>query len=304
MELFHNAKTVKLRSRHKKYLLADDNQVTVVQERHGGSVRARWTVECVQSAEGVGLVRLKSCYGKYLTATDEPFFMGVTGKKVHQTTPKKLDSSVEWEPIGDEMQVKLKTRYGNFLRANGGVPPWRNSVTHDVPSRTHTQGWILWNVEVLEVLEVNEKRKPSPEKQKGDGNVEEKEKSYGSDSKSFSIKSPRFSRMESSDSVPGTPSKNEGRVIDYNIVDDEGKVVNDGTEVQSIHFKGHTLEELKQSLEEETGLADVAVCARNPLNGKLYLLRLSLPPNHVKMHVFLVPLTSEVTEELGTPSSP
>ncbi|MCI20033.1 hypothetical protein A2U01_0041194, partial [Trifolium medium] len=45
---------------------------------------------------------------------------------------RRLDSSVEWEPV----------RYGNFLIANGGLPPWRNSVTQD---------WILWDVDVLEI---------------------------------------------------------------------------------------------------------------------------------------------------------
>ncbi|RHN41155.1 hypothetical protein MtrunA17_Chr8g0363011 [Medicago truncatula] len=46
------------------------------------------------------------------------------GQKVIQTLPRRLDSSVEWEGA----QVKLKTRYGNFLRGNGGLLPWRNSV--------------------------------------------------------------------------------------------------------------------------------------------------------------------------------
>lgn len=58
------------------------------------------------------------------------------------------------------MNVKLKTRYGNYLRANGGVPPWRNSITHDVPSRSHTQEWILWQVEVLDVYPPEEEPAP------------------------------------------------------------------------------------------------------------------------------------------------
>lgn len=148
MELFQRAKVIRLRSHHDKYLLADDDEETVCQDRNGSVKNAKWTVEFVEHSVGL---RFKSCYGKYLTAANVPFLLGMTGKKVLQTLPQRLDSSLEWEPVREGVQVRLKTRYGQFLRANGGVPPWRNSITHDIPHRTATQDWVLWDVDVVEI---------------------------------------------------------------------------------------------------------------------------------------------------------
>lgn len=46
--------------------------------------------------------------------------------------------------------MKLKTKYGKFLRANSGLPPFRNSITHDIPYRH--QDWILWEIDIIELL--------------------------------------------------------------------------------------------------------------------------------------------------------
>lgn len=148
MELFKRALEVRFRSHHDKFLLAEEDEESVCQERNGAVKNARWTVEIGENRK---FLRFRSCYGKYLTASNESFLLGMTGKKVVQTLPKRLDSSVEWEPIREGYQVRLKTRYGQFLRANGGVPPWRNSVTHDIPQRTTTQDWILWDVDVVQI---------------------------------------------------------------------------------------------------------------------------------------------------------
>jgi hypothetical protein len=151
MDLFARAKAVRLKSHHDKYLYADEDEVRVTQDRDGASPNARWTVERVPHSPGV--LRLRSRCGRYLMASNEPFLLGMTGRKVLQTAPAaRPDSSVEWEPVRDGFQARLKTRYGHFLRANGGLPPWRNSVTHDVPHRTATQDWVLWDVEIVEVL--------------------------------------------------------------------------------------------------------------------------------------------------------
>ncbi|KAL2557005.1 protein of unknown function-containing protein [Forsythia ovata] len=197
MEIFKRANTVRLKSRHNKYLTADSNEESVIQDRFGSSKSVYWTVEFVQGVESV--LRLKSCYGKYLTASDETFLLGMTGQKVVQTMPRKLDECVEWEPIIDGiMQVKLKARYGNFLRANGGIPPWRNSVTHDIPYTHHE--WILWEVDIIETRPDSPPKVPRSDPSGGD---------LGS-ANSFHLPSSNFNRFGSFDE---SPKKSEGQNV-------------------------------------------------------------------------------------------
>ncbi|CAH8363850.1 unnamed protein product [Eruca vesicaria subsp. sativa] len=157
MEFFHNAKAVRMRNVHEKYLMADEDEETVTQERNGSDKRARWTVEPVRGSFEV--IRLRSCYGSYLTASRERFLLGATGRKVVLSKPSGLDSSVEWGPVREGSKVKLKTRHDHFLRANGGLPPWRNSVTHD--SRRSSDSF-LWDVDVVEILVETTSPAPAP----------------------------------------------------------------------------------------------------------------------------------------------
>lgn len=107
MELFQKTKVVKLRSHLDKYLVADDDRETVRQSRNGSSSRARWFVETIEGKNQS--VLLRSCNGTYLTASDAPFLLGMTGKKVLQTVPDKPsgDWSLQWEPIRDGFQVRI-----------------------------------------------------------------------------------------------------------------------------------------------------------------------------------------------------
>ncbi|KAI6685901.1 hypothetical protein NL676_031814 [Syzygium grande] len=260
MEFFRNARAVRLRSRHDKYLVAEEDEESVAQGRDGSSPSARWSVEFVLNSDSV--FRLKGRYGKYLAASNQPFLLGMTGRKVVQSLPRRLDSSLEWEPVREGTHVKLRTRYGNFLRANGGLPPWRNSVTHDVPHRTGTPDWVLWDVDVVEI-----------EVQSPHGDA------------------PRRSRPIL---MLGRPRNRKGRTIYYHIADENGNVEGEGMEGYSLNFKGNTVEELTRKLEEETGMQGIFVCSRSPLNGKLFPLRLQLPPNISTMHVVVVPSSSAV----------
>lgn len=295
MELFHKAKAVRLQSHHDKYLTAEEDEESVTQDRNGASKNAKWTVEFVDKTDNV--IRLKSCYGKYLTASNQPFLLGMTGRKVLQTVPNRLDSSVEWEPIREGHQLKLRTRYGHFLRGNGGVPPWRNSVTHDIPQRTKTQEWVLWEVHVVEILAHDPAPAPVPVNVPP---VVAHSDSFASESSSptttittGSSKSLGFSRQESSDSLVNSPPKmGDGRLIYYHITDEFGEI-EEGTEGLCITFKGNSVEDLTKRLGEETGLEEITVCTRSTLNGKLYPLRLQLPPNNANMNVIILPSSSK-----------
>ncbi|KAI8527258.1 hypothetical protein RHMOL_Rhmol12G0061700 [Rhododendron molle] len=96
MERFHNAKAVRLRSNHNKFLSAEEDEISVAQDKRGSLKNACWTVEF--SSESKSEIRLKSCYSKYLTASNKRFLLGMTGHKVLQMDGF-LDSSMEWQPI-------------------------------------------------------------------------------------------------------------------------------------------------------------------------------------------------------------
>ncbi|XP_027360448.1 uncharacterized protein LOC113868769 [Abrus precatorius] len=289
MDFFYRAKAVRLRSHHEKYLLAEEDEESVTQDRHGSSKSARWYVEYVPEYDNI--IRLKSCYGKYLTASNHLFLLGMTGHKVLQTQPPRLDSSVEWEPIKDGGRVKLKTRYGNFLRANGGLPPWRNSVTHDIPHRTVTQDWILWDVDVVEIHVNSPVQRPSAPPLPLPDSVHDH-----TNAPSPLTVSASFSSQQSNDRNGWSP-KVEGRTIYYHIAEDNGEVLDADMQGYSLNFKGNGVEELTRKFEEETGLEGVIVCNRSPLNGMLYPLRLQLPPNNVTMQVVLVLPMSKVARD-------
>ncbi|KAG2534508.1 hypothetical protein PVAP13_9NG068108 [Panicum virgatum] len=242
----------------------------------------------------------------------------MTGRKVLQTAPARPDSSVEWEPVRGGFQTRLKTRYGHFLRANGGLPPWRNSVTHDVPHRTATQDWVLWDVEVVQVLTPGPERAdsapvmmpdspPAPElRDPPPAPHHRPSKSYAAPPPPPTLEpdaprpGPRLSKLESSDSFSAPLHKVEGRAIHYHIADDLGNV-DDGAEGHSLTFNGSNLEELAQKLQEETGLDDIIICTCSPINGKLTPLRLQLPPNNAAMHIVLVQESSKVVKTFPWP---
>ncbi|KAL8518828.1 hypothetical protein ACS0TY_009977 [Phlomoides rotata] len=285
MDLFFHAKSVRLKNCHDKFLTAEEDEETVTQSRDGSSKAAKWAVEYVGSSDN--FIRLKSCYGKYLTASNQPFLLGMTGRKVLQTVPTRLDGSVEWEPVRERGAVKLKTRYGQFLRANGGLPPWRNSVTHDIPHRTSTKEWVQWEVHTMEIL--SPAVRPAPPLVVG--KVDSFSSEYDSPVATLASKLASFSRQEPDNSLVSSPPKgSDGRQVYFYIADENGEI-DEGFEELCITFKGYEVDELRTRLEDELGIDGISVCGR--FNGKLYPLRLQLPPNTTSMHVVVVPPSSQ-----------
>jgi len=101
-----------------------------------------------------------------------------------------------------------------------------------------------------------------------------------------------FWSFQSDDSMVYSPPKPDGRLIHYRVADQHGNV-DESEEAKSFLFKGHNVAELTQKLEEETQLLDIFICTRSPLNGKLFPLRLQLPPNNQEMQIVVVPSTSK-----------
>ncbi|XP_073107277.1 uncharacterized protein [Elaeis guineensis] len=282
MDLFHRARLVRLRSHLDKYLMADEDEKHVFQDRQGACYNVRWAVELVEGRHP--WVRLKSRHDLYLTASNEPFLLGIAGRKVIQAAPTRLDSSVEWEPIREGFQVMLKTRAGRFLRANGGLPPWRNSVTHYTPHRSIAPTWILWDVHILDIT------LPSPSTSPTVALDPPPEPDRVSQSSPSDV-SLGLSKTESSSSFSGSLHMVEGRTIHYTVADDNGHL-DESVEGSSFIFNDLSVKQLTQKLEEETNLSDIIVCHRNSANGELFPLHLALPPNNAAMHVVVVRASS------------
>lgn len=88
--------------------------------------------------------------------------------------------------------------------------------------------------------------------------------------------------------APATP--NDVRRIFYTVAEDDGRVLaHDDETFGSFLFKGHSLAELTEALQLETGIDDdIILCMRNPLTQKLYKMRLQLPPNKAPLSVVIV----------------
>ncbi|KAF1877645.1 hypothetical protein Lal_00040362 [Lupinus albus] len=209
---------------------------------------------------------------------------------------RRLDSSIEWEPIREGVQVRLKTRYGQYLRGNGGLPPWRNSITHDVPHRSATANWILWDVDIVELRpqqkEKGKKFKPKPKPTPitpPDRFVYSTPPNPSPSSCGFSMPIEDLEKIELRNhkdeiSYDCKSLVKEGRIVLYDVGNKNGDV-NDTHKETLFTFK----EQYSDWSGTKSETYDLYVSCCNPSNAKLYPLLLQLPPKDSDMHVVVVP---------------
>ncbi|KAK1440825.1 hypothetical protein QVD17_06657 [Tagetes erecta] len=157
MELFQNDMIIRLKNNQGRYLVAQQDEESVSKSRDGSTKNAQWKIE-IHDEESV---YLKSCYGKYLTASNQPSIPGLVARnlKVIQTLPEKKNTSHLWLPVSlsdpqEPHSVWLTTLHNTYLRAHCGPPPLGNMITHDVlrndmPNPRNKR--ILWYIEIVDM---------------------------------------------------------------------------------------------------------------------------------------------------------
>ncbi|KAI3520820.1 hypothetical protein L1887_10272 [Cichorium endivia] len=157
MNIFQDDMIIRLKYGKDRYLIAEQDEESVSKCREGCTKNAQWTIE-VNDEESL---YLKSCYGKYLTATNQPSMPGMIAKhlKVTQSLPERKNTSHQWLPVsqspvgksnpGKQYSIWLKTPHGSYLEAHTG----RNLITHDLLRRKGCNPLnkkILWHIEIVE----------------------------------------------------------------------------------------------------------------------------------------------------------
>jgi hypothetical protein len=93
--------------------------------------------------------------------------------------------------------------------------------------------------------------------------------------------------------TPRSPSRGSRRIF-FTVADAHGKYST--LREESFSFKGNNVNDLKQELLVHTKMEeDILVFLRNESDGKVFNLRLTLPPCNVSMHVVVARVNSEGT---------
>ncbi|KAL5202250.1 hypothetical protein ABZP36_013202 [Zizania latifolia] len=305
MELFENARSVRLKSHLGTYLCAmDDGGGEAVS--HGYRRNCRGTVWAVETA-GEDYIRLLGQRGLYLCATELPAALdGRRGSaaccRVIQGLPSTPnDGAFLWTPRRDGEHLTLTGLYGRLLRARFGQTPQENAVTVD---REVVPDECSWVVEVVPA-EAAPPMTPWPlpcRAQSCDARLE----ATTSDTASSAFV--RFYSAKELKTKPDEPTTEEppcrpvARTIFYNTARDDGSVddFDEGT-WKFFTFSEQSLAALRRRLEEETQRQDFVVCRRRGAAPPLFPVVLDLPPGNRDMEFILVLESSKVESDLQLP---
>ncbi|PWA71098.1 actin cross-linking [Artemisia annua] len=121
MDIFRNDMIIHLKNVQDKYLIAQQDEQSVSKSRNGFTKNAQWKVE-VNDEDSL---YLKSCYGKYLTASNQPLIPGMTARnlRVTQTQPEKKNTSHLWLPVGQPEQREPHTMWLRTLHGMKSFVP-------------------------------------------------------------------------------------------------------------------------------------------------------------------------------------
>ncbi|KAJ0818037.1 putative actin-crosslinking [Helianthus annuus] len=156
MDVLRNDMIIRIKNNQGRYLVAQQDEESVSKSRDGSTKNAQWTVEMYDEES----LYLKSCYGKYLTASNQPSIPGLIARnlRVTQTQPAKRNTSHRWLPVSqpdprEPHSVWLKTPHSSYLRSHYGPPPLGNLITHDpiwkdTPNPRNKK--ILWHIEIVD----------------------------------------------------------------------------------------------------------------------------------------------------------
>ncbi|KAF2931534.1 uncharacterized protein [Oryza sativa Japonica Group] len=321
MEVFENARSVRLRSHLGTYLCAADDGGGGGGEAvtHGYRRNCRGTVWAVETS-GDDYVRLQGHRGLYLCATELPAALdgGCRGSAAccwviqAGSPPSPNDGAFLWTPRREGEHLTLTGLYGRLLRARFGLTPRENAVTVDRDAAPEESSWVV------EVVPESEAPPPRCRALSCDARLEA---ATSEPDTAFTTAFVRFYSAKELKVVKPPPPPEEGeeeeeppseaapgalvaRTIFYNTARDDGRVddFDQGT-WRYFTFKEQSLAALRRRLEEEARREDFVVCRRRcaaPPPG-LFPVVLDLPPGNRDMEFVLVLHSSRVASALQFP---
>ncbi|XP_020182537.1 uncharacterized protein [Aegilops tauschii subsp. strangulata] len=300
MELFKDARSVRLRSHLGTYLCALDG----VAVSHGHRRNSRGTVWAVELA-GDDYVRLQGHRGLYLGATELPADVLGRGRGTRACCGVVLgspscpnDNAFLWSPLREGEHLALSGPYGRLLRARFGHTAQDNAVTVDLDADPEESSWV---VEVVPAAEAALLLPPSPRPCRAQScNARLEADTSESDTASSVLARVRSAKDMTSSlaTVEEEPlSMPAARLIFYNTARDDGGVdeFDEGT-WKYFSFKEQSLAALHRRLEEETRRHDFVVCRRS--GPGLFPVVLDLPPGSSQMEFVLVPAPSPAVADV------